>query len=127
MAIVVRLLSSVLKLRVFLFQRPAVFISNYIQDRDRHNEDHTDILALLLRRVRKPAPKDLWAAETPEYADLERDALKKEDGWTPGMPRKKEFPIQVKVRARLFEELPEEERTLWAEKAEETKTAAPTK
>ncbi|KAF8489495.1 hypothetical protein BU17DRAFT_72751 [Hysterangium stoloniferum] len=84
-----------------------------------------DILTLLFKRVRKPAAKDLWAAGTQDYMQLEKDALI-EIGWTPGLSRKAEFPMQMKVRSQLFDVLPSEERAYWGKKADEAKTAIPT-
>ncbi|KAF8494281.1 hypothetical protein BU17DRAFT_72567 [Hysterangium stoloniferum] len=106
-------------------KRPIVFISNYISDREHQNHDSNDILTLLFKRVRKPAAKDLWAAGTQDYMQLEKDALI-EIGWTPGLSRKAEFPMQMKVRSQLFDVLPSEECAYWGKKADEVKTAIPT-
>ncbi|KAF8500073.1 hypothetical protein BU17DRAFT_72136 [Hysterangium stoloniferum] len=75
--------------------------------------------------AQKPAAKDLWAAGTQDYMQLEKDALI-EIGWTPGLSRKAEFPMQMKVRSQLFDVLPSEERAYWGKKADEAKTAIPT-
>ncbi|KAF8523554.1 hypothetical protein BU17DRAFT_63833 [Hysterangium stoloniferum] len=106
-------------------KRPIVFISNYISDREHQNHDSNDILTFLFKRVRKPAAKDLWAAGTQDYMQLKKDALI-EIGWTPGLSRKAEFPMQMKVRSQLFDVLPSEERAYWGKKADEAKTAIPT-
>lgn len=81
---------------------------------------------MLFGRLRKTAAKDVWAAETPEYAELERKAMITM-GWIPGMVRQVAFPIQMKARAQLFGKLPAEQRLYWAEKAKQAKEAPPTK
>ncbi|KAF8520891.1 hypothetical protein BU17DRAFT_65115 [Hysterangium stoloniferum] len=75
--------------------------------------------------TQKPAAKDLWAAETQDYVQLEKDALI-EIGWTPGLSRKAEFPMKMKARSQLFDVLPSEKHAYWGKKADEAKTAIPT-
>ncbi|KIJ31091.1 hypothetical protein M422DRAFT_267298 [Sphaerobolus stellatus SS14] len=84
-----------------------------------------DILKTLFRSVWRTTAKDLWARECPEYRSLEAEGMLAEN-WTPNMRRQEAFPLQMRVRTKLFANLSEWEQTEWQEKAAKLKDNDPT-
>ncbi|KIJ48957.1 hypothetical protein M422DRAFT_66297 [Sphaerobolus stellatus SS14] len=84
-----------------------------------------DVITQVFHVAKRPTASTLWARSDKEaYARLEAAGMIK-DGWTPDMDRQKSFPMQVKLRARLFRELPDEEQELWRAKARAMKPGQP--
>ncbi|KIJ29011.1 hypothetical protein M422DRAFT_269622 [Sphaerobolus stellatus SS14] len=94
--------------------------------RKHHPEQEPDIIDQLFHVAKKPTVSVLWARACADYPERERIALLAA-GWTPKMMRREAFPIQVRVRAKLFRELPEEEQHEWQEKAKKFKTKSSSK
>lgn len=86
----------------------------------------TDILDLLIQRVRKPSGKDVWHHDCPEVAG----AMEREEmvvlGWKEGMSRQETLPIQNSARAQAFRQLPADDQKKWCEKASKWKPTEPT-
>jgi hypothetical protein len=85
-----------------------------------------DILSLLFRSTRRTSAKDLWARSVEGYKELEHSEMLKL-GWVEGMGRGATFPLQMRVRSALFNELTEEEQAEWNDKALQTKDLLPSK
>ncbi|KIJ42574.1 hypothetical protein M422DRAFT_48187 [Sphaerobolus stellatus SS14] len=87
-------------------------------------EQAPNLIEQLFHVAKRPTASLLWAHESEDYHAKEKAALLME-GWTPEMQRCEAFPLQIKVRARIFRELPDEEQHEWREKAKRYKPKVP--
>jgi len=79
-----------------------------------------DVISMLFRTGRGASGKDVWARNDPAYKALEEAAMIAK-GWTPAMPRSEAFPMQMRIRAKLFDELDDVDKVAWQDKAKQLK------
>ncbi|KIJ43645.1 hypothetical protein M422DRAFT_252882 [Sphaerobolus stellatus SS14] len=93
----------------------------------KHNpEQGPDVIEQLFHVAKRPTASVLWARACKDYQLWELPALEAA-GWTPQMTWQHVFPIQTRVRAKLFRELSDEDQYEWREKAKKYKAHTPSK